>query len=128
MVMLANGASTHEPYLRYRSPCPLHEGVGTLDAPNLLVGCTGVASFDSGKQPKGHRNYLPYVMNCGPRRNTLIAAGAITIILSLTLLIFCIRNGVLHRQWPWPLMILSLFWIIWPVHLTKRRLRKPRRQ
>jgi hypothetical protein len=41
VVMLANGASTHEPYLRYRSPCPLHEGVGRLDAPNLLVSCMG---------------------------------------------------------------------------------------
>ena len=65
------------------------------------------------------------MMNSGPRRNTLIAAGAIAIILSLILLIFCIRYGVFHGEWPWPLMILSLFWVIWLLRLTKRELRKP---
>jgi hypothetical protein len=66
-------------------------------------------------------------MNSGPCRNTLIAAGAIALILSLTLLIFSIWTGVVEAHWPWPLMIVGLFWTIWPVLVTKRELRKSKR-
>jgi hypothetical protein len=62
-------------------------------------------------------------MDLGPRRKTLIAANAIALTLALTSMTFCVWCGIVYTQWPWPLIIFSLFWIIWPVAITRRELR-----
>jgi hypothetical protein len=64
-------------------------------------------------------------MNSGPRRNTLRTAGALALPLSLTSLVFCIWNGLLHGHWHLPLLTISVFWVVWMFHVMRRELRKP---
>jgi hypothetical protein len=57
-------------------------------------------------------------------RRRLFGVSAVCIVASVALFIFCIHLGLTTGDWPWPLILVSLFWIAWPVLLTSRELRK----
>jgi fatty acid desaturase len=57
-------------------------------------------------------------------RRRIFAISAVCIVASVALFIFCIHFGITSGDWPWPLILVSLLWIVWPVLLTNRELRR----